>query len=144
MQANEAAFNLWIAIINCCQEDKYWNNRWIRCERCDRRSKAGWSKSFHVDLITEWISLCAQINNTDALTPFSVKGVTYVCYAFDTSMVLSNVCHIMANSRSAKMAFSTGGNLFFQYRHDQSRNLVWLKNKQTNKKQLIGPWECSC
>lgn len=82
-----------------------------------------------MDLITERISLCTQINSTDALTLLSVKGVKYVCYAFDTSLVLGT--HITATSRSAKMVVSTRGNLFFQYRHDQSRNLIWLKNKQT-------------
>lgn len=84
-----------------------------------------------MDLITERISLCTQINSTDALTLLSVKGVTYVCYAFDTSLVLGTMCHITATSCYAKMVVSTGGNLFFQYRHDQSRNLIWLKNKQT-------------
>lgn len=88
-----------------------------------------------MDLITERISLCAQINSTDALTLLSVKGVTYVCYAFDTSLVLGTVCHITATSCSAKMVVSTRGNLFFQYRHDMTRAGTWFGRK-TNKQTV--------
>lgn len=81
--------------------------------------------------------LCTQINNTDASTLLSVTGGNVcVCNAFDTSVVLSNVCLLSCLIHALQSWYLAFKGIHF-FSIDTTRTRTWFGERKIQFNQFI-------